>query len=142
MEYQLIVYRLYGIWSGMMQRCNNPKNPGYKNYGGRGISVCYEWRNDPKQFIEDMYPSYVKGLTIDRIDNNGDYCKDNCKWSTRKEQANNRRNSSGIVNIGTLKGTAKSICRELKLNYDKIKEYKIKNNYTWEEAINNYLGIK
>ena len=90
MEYQLIVYRLYGIWSGMMQRCNNPKNPGYKNYGGRGISVCYEWRNDPKQFIEDMYPSYVKGLTIDRIDNNGNYQPNNCRFVTNQENVNNR----------------------------------------------------
>lgn len=81
---------LYSIHNAMLQRCNNTKCKDYSLYGERGISVCARW-NDLSLFIEDMYPSYKKGLSIDRINNNGNYELTNCRWATAIQQANNKR---------------------------------------------------
>lgn len=93
---------LYQIWNGMIQRCFNDKRKNYHRYGGRGITVCDRWL-DFNNFIADMESTYQKGLTIDRIDNNGNYSPNNCKWSTTKEQANNRRNNHFITYQGMTK---------------------------------------
>lgn len=81
--------RLYNIWRHIKSRCNNPKDAKYHNYGGRGILVCSEW-NDFVPFYEwAMSNGYTDELEIDRKDNNGNYCPDNCRWTTRKVQCNN-----------------------------------------------------
>lgn len=84
--------RLYRIWGGMKTRCYRPYHTMYSNYGGRGISVCEEWRDDFEAFEKwALSNGYKDDLSIDRIDNDGDYCPDNCRWVTILQQNSNKR---------------------------------------------------
>jgi len=86
--------RTYVVWKNMRQRCNNPNNPAYKNYGERGIAVALDW-NDYWRFLADMGEAPV-GKLLERIDNNKGYTKDNCKWADRQEQ-NENKNRDGVL---------------------------------------------
>lgn len=89
--------REYAIWSNAKDRCYRKKNPHYKNYGGRGISMCDEWVGSFESFLNDMGPC-PDGFSLERKDNDLGYSKDNCRWANWKDQCNNRR-SNVIVNI-------------------------------------------
>lgn len=98
-KHGLCYHPLYGIWIHLHSRCYNKNNKRYKDYGGRGIKVCKRWHVF-ETFYSDMIGGYKKGLTIDRKNVNGNYLKSNCKWSTPKEQANNKRNNRWLTANG------------------------------------------
>lgn len=92
--------RIYKIWKGIFDRCENQSSSAYHNYGARGISVCNEWQTFLPFYEWSMSHGYTDELTIDRIDVNGDYCPENCRWITREEQARNKRTNVLITYNG------------------------------------------
>ena len=112
--------RLYSIWQGMKERCYRKTSSCYKNWGGRGIDVCDEWRNDFAVFYQWAIDNgYKKNLTIDRIDNNAGYNPQNCRWVTIKEQCRNRRSNIDIT-IGNTTKTLTEWCEVFDLPYGTI----------------------
>lgn len=95
--------RIYNLWGNMNYRCNNERSDHYQYYGGRGIKVCDEWQEFEPFYDWAMSHGYSDDLTIDRIDVNGNYCPENCRWVTPKEQANNRRNTRYLTYNGETK---------------------------------------
>lgn len=87
---------IYGVWADMVQRCTNPHRQFWRIYGGRGIKVCDRWRLF-ENFKDDMFPTYQHGLTLERKDNNGDYCPENCTWTTKQAQCLNQRRARIVV---------------------------------------------
>lgn len=109
--------RTYKAWASMKQRCSNPKASGWKRYGGRGIRFDPNWE-EFESFLSDM-GECPEGMSLDRIDNDGYYEKDNCQWATPKEQANNRKHPAVKYPI-TLNGETKALslwCKELGVKY-------------------------
>jgi len=94
--------KIYNVWAAIIQRCTNANDKHYKNYGGRGITICKRWRKF-ENFNEDMGKGWKRGLTIERKNNEKGYYPDNCEWVTQKEQNRNRRNNLLITCFGKTK---------------------------------------
>lgn len=113
--------RLYTIWRGIKARCLNANAPNYTYYGGRGISICDEWLHSFDLFQSwALNNGYSNELTIDRVDVNGNYCPENCKWSTVTQQNNNKRNNRYLTINGRIQ-TLSEWCREYRADRDKVK---------------------
>lgn len=125
------ISKTYQTWQHIIQRCNNSNHTSYKNYGGRGINVCDRWLKF-ENFLEDM-GERPPNLTIDRVDNNEDYCKENCKWSTNKEQKRNTRRNI-LVTINGITKCLKDWCKIYKLNYNTIRS-RLRLGWTPKEAL-------
>lgn len=124
----------YRLWLAMKQRCYNPKSHNYKNWGGRGITVCDEWKNSFENFIKDVGLRPSSKHSLDRIDNSKGYTKENCKWSTWFEQGAHRRSNRNI----TYKDQTKTIsewARIYKITPHTI-SYRLKNNWSIEKTLN------
>lgn len=123
--------KIHNIWTAMKQRCYNPNNKSYPYYGGRGITVCEEWNNSYKAFKDwALNNGYNDNLTIDRIDNNGNYEPNNCRWVSQRKQCWNKRETV-YISYGNKKIPLAQLVYDLGLDYDTIHYY-----------ITTYKGIK
>lgn len=122
--------RLYNIWCCMRQRVNNPNNTSYPHYGGRGIKICDEWK-EYSNFREWAFSNgYNENLSIDRIDVNGNYCPENCRWADDKTQANNQTRNRLILFEGE-KYTMSQLAEKLNLSYSSI-QHRIERGWSIE----------
>lgn len=112
--------RIYHEWQGMKARCYNKSDPRYLDWGGRGIKICDEWKKDFSAFhVWAINNGYDDSKTIDRIDNDGNYEPENCRWASQKTQSNNRRSNINIT-IGNTTKTLMQWCEIFNLNYKRI----------------------
>lgn len=125
--------KLYQTWHNMKQRCFNKNSSHYKNYGGRGIKVCDEWLEFMNFYNWAMSNEYSEGLTIDRIDVNGNYEPDNCRWVDNKTQCNNKRNNHLITYNGKTH-TMMEWSRLLNIKYDVLR-FRLKRGWDIEKAL-------
>jgi hypothetical protein len=131
--------QMYILWKGMRQRCNNPKNPKYPNYGGRGIKICDRW-DDFRNYLNDMGERPSPKHSIDRIDNNGDYTPENCRWATNTQQTRNQRSNIKI----TLNGDSKCLSEWAEINNlsESCVRARIIRGWNPSDAITKPLNIK
>ena len=122
-------------YHAMKSRCYDTRNMGYPNYGGRGVKICQEWLDSYPAFVEwALNSGWAEGLTIDRIDVNGDYSPDNCRWITRAEQSHNTRRNKFYTYQGQTK-TLTQWSRDLKIPYERLRGRLRKCGCTFEEAV-------
>lgn len=127
--------RIYKIWSNMKSRCYKDDNNRYARYGGRGIQVCDEWRNDFEKFYEwSIANGYADNLSIDRIDNDGNYCPENCRWADYKTQSNNRKSNRLFTLMGETH-TLMEWCERYEVPYDRVKQRLFKLGWDIEHAL-------
>lgn len=125
---------LYTKWASMKARCYNSKATNYKNYGGRGVTICGEWLNDYVAFRDwAIGNGYSIGLTIDRINVNGNYCPDNCRWLSNKGQANNKR-TNRVITMNGVAHTLSEWSDIYKINQDTVSE-RMKRGWSIEDAL-------
>ena len=110
---------IYAIWFGMRARCSNPKNTHYHRYGGRGIQVCERWKKF-ENFVADMGMP-PRGKTVERINNDGNYEPSNCRWASRKEQANNTRRNT-FIQTSQGKLSLREIASRAGITYEAVQE--------------------
>lgn len=131
--------RLYNVWIKMKGRCSNPNSDNYKHYGGRGITVCTEWVNSFETFRDwALANGYRDDLTIDRIDNDGPYCPDNCRWVSMTHQANNRRSNRCITFNGKTQ-TTRQWADELGIPYEVLRR-RFDKGWSAERALTTQSG--
>lgn len=112
--------KLYSVWAGILARCNNPGSAEFQYYGGKGVTVCKGWENDYSAFEKwALTNGYEEGLSIDRIDVNGDYCPENCRWATDIEQANNKTTNKFLEAFGE-RHTIAEWARKLDVTYNSL----------------------
>lgn len=134
--------RIYHIWASMRSRCSNKNLPFYKNYGGRGISVCDEWNNSFETFYSwAINNGYRDGSSIERIDNDGNYCPENCKWIDLGKQANNRRMNKRIEYKGETHNLSEW-CKILGVSYSLVHNRMNKLGWSFERAVETPCDIK
>ncbi len=123
---------LYKVWASMKQRCSNPHDKSFNDYGSRGIKVCRQWLDFKAFYKWAIANGYQKGLTLERLDNNGDYDPSNCTWVPKAKQSGNRRNSRMISFHGETK-TLSEWSRCLGLNREMLK-YRLNQGWDVEKA--------
>lgn len=137
MKHGLTESREYRIWTNIKTRCLNTANERYPDYGGRGITICEPWKNDFSQFLQDMGPCPA-GMQIERSNNNEGYSPGNCKWTTPKEQNNNRRSNVRITANGETK-TLSQWAESIGIDYKKLSRA-IKSGKTINDLISAISG--
>lgn len=123
----------YYAWKSMKERCTKEDHPAYKNYGGRGVKVCSAWLDSFVKFYEDMGKAPSKEHTLDRIDVDGDYSSENCRWVTMKVQGNNKRNNVLVEMFGQTK-TLSEWCEEYDVSVQYIIHRVKKMGMSYEQA--------
>jgi len=130
----------HGVWSGIKERCRNPKNTNYHRYGGRGIDICDRWFNSFEDFYTDMGNRPTKNHSIERRNNNLGYFKENCYWATIQQQSYNKRSSRCIIFI-RVHMILKDFAMKLNINHTAIINYIRRNGiekaheyYKWDKG--------
>lgn len=124
--------KLYKVWDTMKQRCSNPNHKNFKRYGERGISFCEKWKSFDV-FFEEIGYLWEDGLSIDRIDNDKGYCKENCRWITKKENCNNTSKNI-IFTLDNYTDTLKKLCEKFGFKYKRVHQ-NLTRTGSFEKAI-------